>query len=292
MLEIPILTFLLIAGSIFFTTAVIYNALYPISKIKQIKQQVVLKFDPVAFMSFYKYSWHNLPLGQLGIVTERFRLDSVSSHYYNLYKTEIIVPVLTDDGELRLHSISYTVAREPSGIPRFIFLKWLQRSHIKFDPDWYGEKDIYRGSFSVSTKLGSTEEIRYRVAQELRPLIKEHRELQLEIVRVDSERSKAKRLLNLTTKSDVHANQKDIYETVYSEVSEVLTKVKELEQLYKHFIRDLLIGIQLATSHPTMLSGSHLSIQAIEAECEKQKEEYQYMKDKVAAYVNLLNAET
>ncbi|MBD2034839.1 hypothetical protein H6F76_07295 [Leptolyngbya sp. FACHB-321] len=292
MLGISILTLLLIAGSILFTTAIIYNALHPISKIKQIKRQVVLEFDLVAFMSFHKYSWHNLPLGQLGIVTERFQLDSVSGSYYNLYKAEIIVPVLTDDGELRLHSTSYTVAREPTGIPRLIFLKWLQRSHIKFDPNWYGEKDIYKGSLPVSTKLDSTEEVRYRVAQELRPLIKEHHELQLEIVRVDSERSKAKRLLNLTTKSDVYANQRDRYETVYSEVSGVLAKVKELEQLYRHFIRESLIGVQLATSHPTMLSGSNLSIKAIEAECEKQKEEYQYMKDKVAAYVNLLDAET
>ncbi|HEY9654146.1 MAG TPA: hypothetical protein V6C50_01525, partial [Crinalium sp.] len=151
---------------------------------------------------------------------------------------------------------------------------------------------IYRGSLSASTELGSTEEVRYRVAQELRPLIKEHRELQLEIVRVDSERSKAKRLLNLTTKSDIHAKQRDFYETVYSQVSGVLAKVNELEQIYRHFIRDSLIGVQLATSHPTMLPGNHLSIKAIEAECEKQKEEYQYMKDKVAAYVNLLDAET
>lgn len=292
MLGIPTLTFLLIAGSILFTTIIIYNALYPIHKIKQIKQQIVLKFDLIAFMGFYKYSWHNLPLGQLGIVTGRFRLDFAPSHYYNLYRAEIIVPVLTDDGELILHSTSYTVAREPSGIPRLIFLKLLQSSHIKFDDDWYGEKDIYRGSIPVLPKSDSTEEVRYRTAQELSSLIKEHHELKLEIVRIDSERRKAKRLLNLITTSDVHANQRDIYETVHSEVSEVLSKVKELEQLYRHFIRESLIGVQLTTSYPTMLSRNHLSIKAIEAQCEKQKEEYQYMKDKLAAYVSLLNDQT
>lgn len=286
-----ILSFLLIGGGIFFTTAIIYNALYPIYKIKQIKQQVVLKFKLNTFHGFDKYSSHDLPLGQLGIVTGRLRLDSASSRLYHFYKAEVIIPELTDSGELILHSTRCTVVREPSGIPRIIFLKLLRNSRIRIDNDWYGEKDIHKAPIPVSSKLNSVEKVRYRAAQELAPLIKELCELELEIVRIDSECRKAKRLLNLITTSEVYRYQRDTYETMYSDINRILSKAQELEQLYRRFIRESLIGVQLAINHPTMLSMNNLSIQTIEAQYEKQKEEYLYMKDKLAAYANLLNTQ-
>lgn len=290
MLVSSIIKFLLIYGGILFTTAVIYNAVYPLYKIKQIKQQVVLKCDFTTFV-FDRYSWQDLPLGELGIVTGRVRLDSFSSSYYNSYKAEIVIPVLTEHGKLIFHSAKCTIAKEPSGIARAIFLGLLQASRIKIDNNWYGEKDVYSVSIPVSDKLDFVEKARYRVAQELAPLIKERHELELEIMRIDSERRKAKRLLNLVSTSDAYANQQNIYETFYSEISRLLSKAQELEQLYRHFIREALIGVQLVTNHPAMSLRNHLSIKTMEAKCEKQKDEYQYMKDKVEAYADLLNAQ-
>lgn len=312
-----ILKFLLISGGMLFAIAVIYRFLYPIYKIKQIKRQTVLQCNlnrlvkgRNSYVNSYPWkncSWDNLPLGELGVSFDEFEYDFSYRWRFNRrrfkegsYWAKTIIPVLTDSGELLLPFVKNFVAREPSGIGRAIFLKLLQASRTKvIDREQIDYtkacKWHYEGVSSVDVhipvlaKLSSVDKVRYRAAQELAPLIKVYCELETEIMRIGFEREKVQRLLKLIARSDVHTSQQNVYETAYSEMSELMSKARELKQLYSHLIRKLLTDIQIATNYPAMLSGNQLSVEAIETQYREQKEEYEYMKDKIAAYADLLN---
>lgn len=292
MLETLVLIFLLMTGVIVFTITLDRNSRYPVYKIKQLKQRSIVKCNLSNIIEaqgnqvkYFNYSWEHLPLGQLGILTNEFVLDT----YRSCYLTKVILPVLTDSRELTFSSVMYRVTKEPPGFARSISRKWLQNNHIHIEHCWYSSGDICGGHIPVLDQLDSQDKIRYKTAQELAPLIQEHYKLKSEIARIDSERESVKKLFNLIDTSNVYANQQQIYETAYLEMGELLSKAQELEQLYNHLIRDALIGVKLATNYLTMQPESHFAIEAIKTQHEKQKEEYEYLKDKVAAYGDLLN---
>ncbi|MBW4616206.1 MAG: hypothetical protein KME21_23620 [Desmonostoc vinosum HA7617-LM4] len=125
-----------------------------------------------------------------------------------------------------------------------------------------------------------------KVAQELVFLIKEHIQfVEPEILNLKKQWHKINELLELVTTSEFYVNQRGVYQRALFQVENLLDKAEELQQVYIGFIREVLIGKQVAGYDPNLLPDDGF---AIDNQYKKIREEYQYMKDTATAYTELL----
>ncbi len=86
--------------------------------------------------------------------------------------------------------------------------------------------------------------------------------------------------------SDFYASQQDIYERALFQVESLLSKAEDLQAVYVRFIRESLIGNQIAGYNPNLLPDGNLGI---DNQYEVVRAEYQRMKDTATAYAELLH---
>ncbi|NJL22573.1 MAG: hypothetical protein HC895_19970 [Leptolyngbyaceae cyanobacterium SM1_3_5] len=85
--------------------------------------------------------------------------------------------------------------------------------------------------------------------------------------------------------SDFYASQQHIYERALIQIENLLHKAEELQQVYVRFIREVLIGRQVAEYDPNLLPDNGM---AIDQQYRRIKREYQTIKDAAIAYGELI----
>lgn len=166
-----------------------------------------------------------------------------------------------------------------------IFPKLTPNSDVEYIYSWH---DLNVIRIPTPAKMSTQDTTKLKAAQELASLIKEHLQLELEILSLRKQYRKIKRIVDLVSISDFYASQQEVYERALFQVEDLLTKAKELQQLYVRFIREALIGNQLAGYNLDLSLENQLTI---DVQYRRIKEEYQYMKDTATAYANLLRTQ-
>ncbi|NJO66578.1 MAG: hypothetical protein HC832_03450 [Leptolyngbyaceae cyanobacterium RM1_405_57] len=137
-----------------------------------------------------------------------------------------------------------------------------------------------------TSKKSGHGETNLKIAQELAFLMKEHIQfVEPEILSLRKQWHKINELLDLVATSDFYANQQEIYERALFQVENLLNKAEELQQVYVRFIREVLIGRQVAGYDPTLLLSDSVTV---DHQYKKIRQEYQTMKETATAYTELL----
>lgn len=124
-----------------------------------------------------------------------------------------------------------------------------------------------------------------RVMAELAPVIKEHLRLELDLIALENQLVKIHKIAGLVAVSDLYSSQLDIYERAIDETEKLINKVEELSRVYVRIVKETLIGTRIAEFNPDLLLDLHVPL---DAQYERVKSEYQFLRDSAHAYAELL----
>ncbi|MBE9099055.1 hypothetical protein [Vacuolonema iberomarrocanum] len=162
---------------------------------------------------------------------------------------------------------------------RVVFPKLTSHGDVQYIYSWHNLPSIHLPA------LEKTSPQKLRAAQELAALVKEHLQLEPEILSLREQRQKISDLLNLVATSNFYASQQDIYERALFQVENLLDKAEDLESVYVRFIREALIGNKIVGYSPDLLPDGNSNI---DHQYKLIRAEYQRMKDTATAYAELL----
>lgn len=166
---------------------------------------------------------------------------------------------------------------------RVVFPKLTPEGDVQYIYSWHRLQAIQIPSLE---EVNIQDQVNLRAAQELAALVKEHIQfVEPEILNLRRQRRKINELMDLVATSELYASQQEIYERALFQVENLLDKAEELQQAYVHFIREVLIGRQVAGYDPNSLPDDSF---AIDNQYKKIRAQYQDMKDTATAYAELL----
>lgn len=166
-----------------------------------------------------------------------------------------------------------------------IFPKLTGEGDVQYIFSWH---DLRSARVPRFKSIDSQNTMSVRIAQDLSLLMKEHIEfVEPEILNLNKQHQKISKLLDLVATSDFYASQQHIYERALIQIENLLRKAEELQQVYVRFIREVLIGRQVAEYDPNLLSDNSM---AIDQQYRKIKREYQAIRDTAIAYAELIHS--
>lgn len=163
---------------------------------------------------------------------------------------------------------------------KVIFPRLTPNGDVEYIFSWHNLDDVEIPDVEIDQN-----DIKLRAAKELAPLIKEHLKIEQEILSLEEQYQKVNDLADLVSTSELYSSQLDIYERAVVEIENLLGKAEQLQKIYIHFIREGLIGIQVAGYNPDNIRDNRL---AFDSQYKRIKEEYQYMRDAATAYQELM----
>ncbi|MBD2014682.1 hypothetical protein H6F96_11970 [Microcoleus sp. FACHB-53] len=161
-----------------------------------------------------------------------------------------------------------------------IFPRLTPKGDVEYIFSWHNLDDVEIPEVEIDQN-----DIKLRAAKELAPLIKEHLQIDQEILSLEEQYQKVNNLADLVSTSELYSSQLDIYERAILEIENLLRKAEQLQKIYIHLIREGLIGIQVAGYNPDNIRDNRL---AFDSQYKRIKEEYQYMRDAATAYQELM----
>lgn len=164
---------------------------------------------------------------------------------------------------------------------RVVFPKLTLEGGVLYIYSWHDLQSIHIPALK-NTKRGR---VNFKIAQGLAFLIKEHIQfVEPEILNLRQQEHKLNRLFNLVGKSEFYSSQQEIYKRALFQIKNLIDKAEELQQVYIRFIREVLIGKQVAGYDLNRLSSNSFTINS---QYKRVKDEYQTMKDTAKAYAEL-----
>lgn len=121
--------------------------------------------------------------------------------------------------------------------------------------------------------------------QKLALIIKEHLQIEPEVLSLKEQFRQIAKLANLVSTSDIYVGYLGTYEQALVQIDKLLNKAAQLQKVYIRLIREALIGAKIADYNPDLLEVSQV---AFDSQYQRIKEEYQNMKDVVNVYSQLL----
>jgi hypothetical protein len=161
-----------------------------------------------------------------------------------------------------------------------IFPRLTPNGDVEYIFSWHNLDDVEIPEVEIDQN-----DLKLRAAKELAPLIKEHLQIEQEILSLEEQYQKVNDLADLVSTSELYSSQLDIYERAVVEIENLLGKAEQLQKIYIHLIREGLIGIQVAGYNPDNIRDNRL---AFDSQYKRIKEEYQYMRDAATAYQELM----
>jgi hypothetical protein len=164
---------------------------------------------------------------------------------------------------------------------RVIFPRLTEVGEVEYIYSWHPLQAVHPAKVP---KVKDRDYIYVTALQDLAPLIYEHLEIEPEIGKLQEEYYKLRRLADLVATSDLYAEQEDVYNRALVQVKNLLAKAEQLEQVYVRFVREVLIGSELAAYNPDLLEYNTF---VIDEQYQRIKAEYQHLKDVAIAYADL-----
>lgn len=169
--------------------------------------------------------------------------------------------------------------RSPDRV-QVVFPTITDKGDVEYIYSWHSLNSVTPITLSRSHRQN-----KIRVMAELAPVIKEHLKLELDTITLENQSVKINKIAELVAVSDFYGSQLEIYERAIDETEKLIKKVEELSEVYVRIVRETLIGTRIAEFNPDLLLDLHVPL---DAQYERVKAEYQFMKDTAQAYYELL----
>ncbi len=184
---------------------------------------------------------------------------------------------------LPLGTIGFFFSADRDYRVQVIFPRLTRYSKVEYLYSWH---DIRAVQIPDLRDASHQEKIDVAVAQELTALVRDHVQLiEPEILALRQQWHELQKLLNLVETSEVYAGHKSVYEKALFQVESLANKAEELQLEYVRSIREILIGRQVASYDPTLVTDNGI---IIDYKHKQIKEEYQMMKEVATAHAELL----
>lgn len=161
-----------------------------------------------------------------------------------------------------------------------LFPKLTPAGDVEYIYSWHDLSDI-----EIPQPTGSSTAKKLIEIQKLALIIKEHLQIEPEVLSLEEQYRRIKKLAYLVATSDIYAVYLDTYERYLVQINNLLNKADKLQKVYIRLIREALIGVKIAEYNSDFLEVSQV---ALDLQYQRIKEEYQNMKDVVNVYSQLL----
>lgn len=160
-----------------------------------------------------------------------------------------------------------------------IFPRLTPDGDVEYLYSWHSLNDVKIPSAEVDEK-----NVRLRAGRELAPLIKEHLQIEQEILSIEKQHLEISELADLVSTSDIYSSQLELYDRALVQIENLLEKAEQLQAIYIHLIREALIGVRIAGYKPDSIRDNRL---AFDSQYQRIRSEYQHLKDIATAYGKL-----
>jgi len=96
------------------------------------------------------------------------------------------------------------------------------------------------------------QDIKLRVGKELAPLIKEHLQIEQEILSLEEQECNVNNLADLVSTSELYSSQLELYEKALVQIENLLKKAKQFQNIYIHYPNPLTPG-EIVPSTPALV---------------------------------------
>jgi hypothetical protein len=162
-----------------------------------------------------------------------------------------------------------------------VFPRLTSEGDVEYVYSWHSFSDIKLVSF----RSNQPQDDRVETAIELCKIIREHLQLDSELVALRKQHHEVNRLADLFSSSRVYSDQLDTYERAVQQLEILLDKATELQSIYVHLVREALIGIQISSYNPSNIRDNRLKY---ESQYQRLKQEFIQMQDTATAYRQLM----
>lgn len=197
---------------------------------------------------------------------------SDSEHIYMLLNPFVI---LTKNSN---HPQTYTLT-----IPFLYYYQYDSSVQLYYYSTSYWLNDV--SNVKSVIKQGGKNNYKLTTAQQLVPIIQEHLQIKAEIEELRQRDMKISNLAKLVATSDIYNERLHIYKTALSKIRNCSKQADQLHQSYTRLVKEMLIGIKVAEENFEHLPDKETSF---DLQYQRLQEEYNFMKDKVLAYYELL----
>lgn len=161
-----------------------------------------------------------------------------------------------------------------------LFPKLTTSGDLEYIYSWHELSNI-----EIPQPLGKSTARKLNNLQNLALIIKQHLQIEPEVLSLKEQYGQIQKLANLVSTSDIYVGYLGTYERALLQIDKLLNKAAQLQKVYIRLIREALIGVKIAEYNPDMLEFSQV---AFDSQYQRLKEEYQNMKDVVNFYSQLL----
>lgn len=174
-------------------------------------------------------------------------------------------------------------AKDSSGYQRVevVFPRLTESGDVEYIYSWHYSRDVEMATPAAVQQRGEPMELAAGIA----PVIREHLQIDAEISRLNQEYKKVNELADLVSTSDLYSNKVSLYERALEQIENLLRKAEELENIYICFIRETLIGIQIASYDADRITSD---VVHFDDQYRQLKEEYLRLKDTAMAHSELM----
>ncbi len=166
---------------------------------------------------------------------------------------------------------------------RVVFPTLTAEGDVKYIYSWHNLKSIRIPALNDASLQHQSQ---FGAIEQLATLIKEHLQLQLEIIDLTKQWQEINNLLHLIATSVLYASHQEIYARALLQVENLLDKTEQLEQIYLSLIREGLIGFKIVGYNPNFLPDEIL---IINDQYKRIRQEYEIMKNTASAYAELFS---
>ncbi|WAL62636.1 hypothetical protein [Thermocoleostomius sinensis] len=162
-----------------------------------------------------------------------------------------------------------------------VFPRLTESGEVEYIYSWHYWRDVEMATPAAAQQLDKPMEL----ADGIAPVIREHLQIDAEISRLNREYKKVNELADLVSTSDLYSNQVSLYERALDQIENLLRKAEELENIYICFIRETLIGLQIASYDADRITSDVLQF---DEQYRQLREEYLRLKETAIAHTELM----
>jgi hypothetical protein len=160
-----------------------------------------------------------------------------------------------------------------------IFPRLTPDGDVEYLYSWHNIDDV-----EVPGTHGDEKNVWLRAVKHLAPLIKEHLQIEQEIISLEKQHREISDLADLVSTSDMYSSQLELYDRALVQIENLLKKAEQLQAIYIHLVREALIGVRIAGYNPESIQDNRL---AFDSQYQRIRSEYQHLKDVATAYAEL-----
>lgn len=155
-----------------------------------------------------------------------------------------------------------------------------QLGQLTLNLSWHNIFELQKPSISRNKN-----NIQYQIAQAIADFVVNNYQVEQEIADLVEQYHQINELIQLVSTSELYGEQLRVYQRAIRQIDKILDVAQELQKNYIILIREALISLKITNYNPAKIKDNRLPYFS---QCKQLQADYQFMKDIVKAYTNLI----